>query len=830
MANDAPMNRPHFIFGANDFISRFERDGAETRLLAKVDDVEVHKQTVPAQVTFFLDSADEWQGFEFIYLLQGKLRYLDLDAPALTLGPGDYIARHLVNQRTYFKAEADTILLYLSSQPSFQYLRKRVDEYVQLAEQIERDEYTDGHCRRIQTLARRVGERMGLTGPQLANLLYAAFFHDLGKAKVSRQILRKQGPLTAQEWEVMKQHTVWGSEMLSSKDFLKEAAAIVEQTHETVDGTGYPKGLKGEHILLEAKIIAVVDAYDAMTTDRPYRRGLPQDEALQRLQQGADTQFEPKVVSAFRQLLEEQNLVQHALNPELAQLRQHQVFLKISEAILSNQDIQMVLDQVVSAIVSHSSFRRAALALYAQPVLRTSTQPVQIVRVACAGLTPEEEARLKSNPLPPQERPKLFDERFKVSHSYYIPHDQLPWHDHPGFIRSESAPPLSGTWHPDDFLCIPLGMGDKVIGILSLDEPQDGRAPTHVTLEPIEVFANFAALAIERARHVQALQVFQRRLKGIYRLSEGMPGLDSIQTLIDRTMDILVENFSYEHASLFLKDGDQLVLKGFHSVLPREQIDFSRIECISLSQGVCGWVAMQGRPALVEDTCVDPRYLSAHPDIRAELAVPILDSAQTLGVLNLESVHPMAFSGEDLDLLQALARQLGERIANLRRQQALQDQALHDPLTQAFNRHYLSEMLSHQLHGLNQHFPVSLIMIDFVNFRKINDRFGHLEGDRVLREATACFQQSVRSQDAVIRYGGDEFLVVLPDTTKASALRVCSQLKARLKDQDWGMKGMQIAIRTGVATWEPGARKTFEQVLEEADAWLFRPAPHQEAI
>lgn len=293
-----------FVFHRDEFRKRVSKGSVETRLLAHADGVEVVKQSLPQDATFYLDSSEEWPGFEFLYLLEGKLLYLG-STPPTPIEPGDYIARFRMPERAWFVVKEDAVVLYVSSQPSFHLMREDIEEFLKLACRLEADEYLDGHCERLEKMAKRVGYRLGLTGEQIYNLSYAAFFHDLGKARVPKEILQKPGKLTEEEWAVMKQHTIWGREMLEEKEFLREAARIVEQTHERVDGQGYPQGLRGDEISLEAKIIAVVDAYDAMTTDRPYRKALSAAEAIRELKKHAGSQFDERVVQAFIRVIEE---------------------------------------------------------------------------------------------------------------------------------------------------------------------------------------------------------------------------------------------------------------------------------------------------------------------------------------------------------------------------------------------------------------------------------------------------------------------------------------------------------------------------------------------
>jgi response regulator RpfG family c-di-GMP phosphodiesterase len=157
----------------------------------------------------------------------------------------------------------------------------------------------------VGALAQRVARRLGMSGEQLDELARAAALHDVGKVGVPDAILSKPGPLDPQEWSFMRQHTVLGERILSAAPALRPVATIVRATHERWDGSGYPDGLRGEAIPLAARIVAVCDAFDAMTTDRCYRPAHSLEVAREELRRAAGAQFDPQVVEAFLIELEE---------------------------------------------------------------------------------------------------------------------------------------------------------------------------------------------------------------------------------------------------------------------------------------------------------------------------------------------------------------------------------------------------------------------------------------------------------------------------------------------------------------------------------------------
>lgn len=181
-------------------------------------------------------------------------------------------------------------------------LRQTVTVLSAMVEQ--RDAYTEAHCVHLAEMALAVGVRMGLGASVLDRLTYGGLLHDVGKITLPDAVLLKPEPLDSAEFAQMKTHASVGEEVLERIDFLREVAPIVGQHHERFDGAGYPRGLRGEQILLEARILAVVDAFDAMISTRPYRAALSWHEAVAEIQAGAGTQFDPEIAEVFLRYLE----------------------------------------------------------------------------------------------------------------------------------------------------------------------------------------------------------------------------------------------------------------------------------------------------------------------------------------------------------------------------------------------------------------------------------------------------------------------------------------------------------------------------------------------
>jgi putative nucleotidyltransferase with HDIG domain len=175
-----------------------------------------------------------------------------------------------------------------------------------LAQAIEaKDQYTRGHCDRTVEYAMAIAEKLALSEGEQKALRYAAFLHDVGKIGIHESILAKEGRLTEDEYRMMQSHPSLGADIIKGVEFLEPVVPLVYHHQERYDGKGYPSGLAGDAIPLGARIVAVLDTFDAMTSNRPYRKAMGLDKAIAELRRCAGTQFDPQVVEAFIAVLEE---------------------------------------------------------------------------------------------------------------------------------------------------------------------------------------------------------------------------------------------------------------------------------------------------------------------------------------------------------------------------------------------------------------------------------------------------------------------------------------------------------------------------------------------
>jgi putative nucleotidyltransferase with HDIG domain len=178
-----------------------------------------------------------------------------------------------------------------------------------------RDSYTLGHSTRVSDLAVALAKEFGLSGEELDDIEIACLFHDVGKIKIPDAILHKTGRLDPAEWKEMRRHPEYGAEILAKAPSLRRFIPAVRHHHEWYDGSGYPDGLRGEAIPRPAAIISLADAYDAMTSDRPYRKAMTGEKALTTIRESSGKQFSPELASIFREIVRKQNAARGVAAP-----------------------------------------------------------------------------------------------------------------------------------------------------------------------------------------------------------------------------------------------------------------------------------------------------------------------------------------------------------------------------------------------------------------------------------------------------------------------------------------------------------------------------------
>lgn len=290
----------------NSYLDKIAKKSTQLYLLFQEEDMEIIRQDIDENKRFILQGGEEWSGFEFIYILEGEMMYLKKDR---LLRTGDFITTRDLKGQFFFKTVTPVRLLYFTKPSVFQSQSHIMANLLSLTKKAEKkDQQTESHCERLQDLAMRMGEELKIEETSFFPLIYAAYLHDIGKLYVPDEILKKKGALSNAEWRVIQKHPAWGRELILEKMtgfYVEKTARIVHQHHERYDGKGYPQGLKGDEIDMEAQIVSIVDSYDAITSDRPYKEALPVQQAIEEIKKASGVQFHPQVVAVFLQVIGE---------------------------------------------------------------------------------------------------------------------------------------------------------------------------------------------------------------------------------------------------------------------------------------------------------------------------------------------------------------------------------------------------------------------------------------------------------------------------------------------------------------------------------------------
>jgi putative nucleotidyltransferase with HDIG domain len=285
-----------------EYIEKANLDSAHFSLLAKGDGAEIIFQTINKGKTFYLYPSDNPNTLEFFYVIEGECVY-ETKEKNIHIRPGDYFYIQKLKEPAYFLTKTDIKLLWFTTQPAFYYVSKSIEELTKVVKQVEvKDQYTYSHSIRVQEYSLRIAKELQLSKDVVENLYSAAMFHDIGKIHVPEEILNKPERLTLEEFEILKKHSAEGCEMLKST-YYSHIGEIILQHHERLDGSGYPNGLKGDQILLEAQIIGITDTFDAMTSDRIYRKGMDPSLAISEIKKLSGRHYDASLVEAFEKVL-----------------------------------------------------------------------------------------------------------------------------------------------------------------------------------------------------------------------------------------------------------------------------------------------------------------------------------------------------------------------------------------------------------------------------------------------------------------------------------------------------------------------------------------------
>ncbi|MFC2079653.1 diguanylate cyclase [Candidatus Bipolaricaulota bacterium] len=320
----------------------------------------------------------------------------------------------------------------------------------------------------------------------------------------------------------------------------------------------------------------------------------------------------------------------------------------------------------------------------------------------------------------------------------------------------------------------------------------------------------------ERQQATMALQQARRKIEQLHEVARQLESCGSEDDVYSTTVAAAEKILSFSMCTLDIVEGRKLLIKATSDELPP---DTSRES--SLDEGGLAAETYRSRRTTVFGSSAEAPQSAAptRSDFRSGISAPISD----IGVFQVASTEENAFSTEDVRLLELLLGHTGEAVHRIRLQEKLREQALHDPLTGVYNRRYFNQVIEQEIpRSTRYNHPIGFLMIDVNNFKEINDRHGHQVGDEVLVEVAKLFTKHVRDSDIVVRYGGDEFLLVLIETNgETEQVRQRIQEEVAVRNKTNPVFDFSVTFSIGCAHWSPASGRAVEEVLAEADERMY---------
>lgn len=438
--------------------------------------------------------------------------------------------------------------------------------------------------------------------------------------------------------------------------------------------------------------------------------------------------------------------------------------------------IKGILEELVSSVVERSPYRRVLVSFYDQAITPAPDSTAAVLDYAAQGLTEDDEREIRlfiagGGII----RGDKYRPSFRISNSYYIPAGSVSYSVVPR-IPSRRRFISSRGWQAEDLLLIPCRLNGGIIGQVSVDDPRDGGRPTPIKLRELEELASVAAIGLVEAQQRENMSKTHKLFS--FLTDNALTGVLIVQQKRVRyANDRVLDLFGYKRDELFAME-------------PWWQL-FSPDDRTALRKN---------------DEQPSPGDLETRGTRKDGGAIS----------LHLQSLA-MDYEGTPALMLNIL--DISERVQT---EELLKEKAFRDPLTGLYNRHYFDESIQRELKRSQRYKrPFTIMMTDLAHFKRVNDQLGHKEGDRVLRDVAHLVQGQVRESDWVIRYGGDEFLIILPET--GVQMEVLAE-RLRHVVSEWAedsVPDVKMGIDIGWATWTSNTDFSLARLLEIADRNMY---------
>jgi len=366
-------------------------------------------------------------------------------------------------------------------------------------------------------------------------------------------------------------------------------------------------------------------------------------------------------------------------------------------------------------------------------------------------------------------------------------------------------------------LAIPLMVGDEVAAVLDCQSDHLDHFDSE-TIELLTLFSTQASIALQNARLYSLERQRARQLEAINKIAQQSTAVMELEDLLNRACAVIQHAFQVPHVSLFLREESELVLRAHHGTLTP---CFSSSKRFPVTQPPWSQVIEASGTVIENDLRAGPDCLRLFTECNSRLSIPLISFGQTLGVLGLHSSERNAFRESELQSLESVADICANSIQNAHFVERVKQLAYLDGLTGIFNRRFFELRIMEEIERARRYGTgMAVIMVDIDQFKRLNDEFGHLLGDEVLRQVSSLFHRQLRKIDVVCRYGGEEFAILLTQTNAQQAMTIAEKLRRTI--EKWQFPGVPrtVTISAGVAAF-PTHGTTRDEMIRAADTGLY---------
>jgi diguanylate cyclase (GGDEF)-like protein len=366
-------------------------------------------------------------------------------------------------------------------------------------------------------------------------------------------------------------------------------------------------------------------------------------------------------------------------------------------------------------------------------------------------------------------------------------------------------------------LAIPLMVRDEVVGVLDCQSDRLNHFDRE-TIDLLTLFSTQASMALQNARLYSLERKRARQLEAINAIAQESTAVLELEQLLSKVCMLIQQAFQVSHVALFLREEGELVLRAHHGTLT---LRFPENERFSVHREPWSRILGRSGTTIENDLKGVPDHVKIFAEVASRMFIPLVSFGQTLGVLALQSAEENAFHESELQPLESVADICATSIQNAHFVERMKQLAYLDGLTGIFNRRFFELRITEEIERARRYgHSLTLIMADIDLFKCLNDEFGHLLGDEVLRQVSSLFHQQIRKIDVVCRYGGEEFGILLPQTSAQDGMGVAEKLRKIV--EGWQFPGVPrtVKISAGVAAY-PDHGTTRDELVRAADTGLY---------